>query len=483
MTSIEYYLLGASVLLLLSIFTSKLTDRFAVPAYLLFLLIGMLAGSEGLGGIYFDNHEAATSIGVLALAFILFSGGLDTRWDDVRPVLGKGLALSTLGVFITAFLVGAFVTLVFDFSLIEGLLLGSVVSSTDAAAVFGVLRSKKVSLKGRLKPLLEFESGSNDPMAVLLTIGFTSLLVKPETSPVSLIPFLVRQLLIGAAMGYGIGKAIPRIINRLRLTYEGLYPVLTIAMVLFIYGGTSLLGGNGFLAVYAAGLVIGNSNIIQKKSMIRFHDGIAWLMQIAMFLTLGLLVFPSRLVPIAGEGMLVSMFLVLAARPAAVFLILLFTKMNVREKLMVSWVGLRGSVPITLATFPLAAGIPRADMIFNIVFFIVLTSALLQGMSIPRIARWLGVAAPLSLKPRPPLEFDRTRGIQSEMVEIEIPERSPAIGRQVVELGLPRNALIVLVRRNEDFLVPGGGTIIESGDALLVLACKEDISLVRSILG
>ncbi len=282
MPPIEYILLGVAVLLLLSVIASQATGRLGVPALLLFLVIGMLAGSDGPGGIYFDDPWLAQSLGVAALAFILFSGGLDTRWEDVRPVLWKGVALSTLGVFITAILVGWFATTALDFSWLEGLLLGAVVSSTDAAAVFSVLRSRNVSLKGQLKPLLELESGSNDPMAVYLTIGFIQLLSQPAASMMDLIPLFLQQMTLGAAFGYGIGKAMVWIVNRVRLEYEGLYPVLTVSLVLLDYGATSALGGNGFLAVYLAGLVMGPSDFIHKRSLMRFHDGLAWLMQIAM---------------------------------------------------------------------------------------------------------------------------------------------------------------------------------------------------------
>lgn len=482
MISIEYILLGASILLLLSIIASKASSRLGVPALLVFLLIGVLAGSEGPGGIYFDDPWRAQSLGVVALAFIIFAGGLETSWADIRPVIYKALALSTLGVFITALLVGCFATAVLGFSLLEGLLLGAVVSSTDAAAVFSILRSKRVSLKGQLKPLLELESGSNDPMAVFLTIGLLTLLVNPMASVANLILMFVQQMALGAVLGYVMGKGMILLINRLRLEYEGLYPVLTISLVLLTYGATASIGGNGFLAVYLVGLVIGNSRFIHKKSLTRFHDGLAWLMQVTMFLTLGLLVFPSRLVPIVGVGLLVSVFLMVVARPVSVLVTLVFAKMRFKDKTMVSWVGLRGAVPIVLATFPLLAGIPKADMIFNMVFFIVLTSVLLQGISIPIVARWLAVDAPIPMKPKYPIEFEPTHGFQSEMVELEIPKDSAVAGKQIVEIGLPNGTLVTLIRRNEEFIVPGGVTTLEAGDTMLVLTSKEELPKVRSIL-
>jgi cell volume regulation protein A len=485
MIAIEYILLGAAVLLLLSILASKASGRIGVPSLLFFLGVGMLAGSEGPGGIPFDNAYLAQSLGVVALVFILFAGGLVTTWESVRNVIGKAIALSTLGVLITALLVGLFATLVLGFSLLEGILLGAIVSSTDAAAVFAVLRERSVGLKGEIKPLLELESGTNDPMAVFLTVGLTGLLANPNSSMLGLLPMFLQQMTLGALLGYGFGKATVFVINRMRLESEGLYPVLSLALVLLTYGATSSVGGNGFLAVYIAGLVLGNHDFIHQQSLIRFHDGLAWLMQIAMFLTLGLLVFPSRLVPVVGVGLLVALVLMFVARPVGVYLTLFFTGMRWREKTMISWVGLRGAVPIILATFPLLAGIPQANTIFNLVFFIVLTSVLLQGTTLPVVARWLGVDAPLEVKRQYPLELVELEGfkIKSELIEVPIPPDSPAVGRQIVELGLPRGALVVLIGRSNDFFVPRGGTVLEAGDVLLLLADQKSLADVRSIVG
>jgi len=482
MIRVEYILVAAALLLLLSIIASKTSGRVGVPALLFFLIIGMLAGSEGLAGIHFDDPWLAQSLGVLALAFILFSGGLDTGWRTVKPVLWKGVALSTLGVLGTACLVGWFSATVLNLSLFEGLLLGAIVSSTDAAAVFAVLRSKRVSLKDPIKPLLELESGSNDPMAIFLTIGFIHLLTHANASLLDFVPMFFSQMVVGAALGYGIGRGAVFVTNHLRLEYEGLYSVFTLTVVLVTYGVTASLGGNGFLAVYLAGLVMGNSDFIHKRSIMRFHDGLAWLMQIAMFLTLGLLVFPSRLIPIAGISLLVSLFLMFVARPVSVLAILLLAKMRFREKTMVSWVGLRGAVPIVLATFPLLAKLPNAGMIFDIVFFIVLTSVLLQGTSIPMMARWLRVDTPLPPKPQLPVEIGPSCNLKNELVEITIPPRSAVVGKQIVELGLPAGTLIVLISRNGECFAPGGGTVLAENDAVLLLAKREDIASIRSIL-
>lgn len=482
MIEIETIFLTIAILLLLSIIASKASARLGIPALLLFLLIGMLAGSEGVGDIYFNDPRMAQSLGVVALSFILFSGGVDTRWSRVRPVLRQALALSTVGVFITALLVGGFAALFLDFSLYEGLLLGAIVSSTDAAATFAILRSRSVGLRGNIEPLLELESGSNDPMAVFLTIGIISLLINPVAPVVSLIPMFLLQMTLGVIFGYAMGKIATFVINHIRLEYDGLYSVLTLSLVLLTYGITEFVGGNGFLAVYITGLVLGNSDFIHRRSLMRYHDGLAWLMQITMFLVLGLLVFPSQLVPVIGVGLLVSVVLMFIARPVSVQLLLIFSKMDFREKTMISWVGLRGAVPIILATFPLLTGVPKADEIFDLVFFVVLTSVLLQGTTLPRVARWLGVDEPAPAKPRLPLELETSESLKSELVEIEVPVNSAVIGKQLVHLHFPPDTLIVLIGRGNDFVVPRGGTIFQPGDRLLALADKKVIPEVRMII-
>ena len=467
----------------MAVLASKASNRVGVPSLLLFLLIGMLAGSEGPGGIPFDDAHLAQALGIVALAFILFAGGLDTNWESVSDVRWEALSLSTAGVLVTAVLVGWFATIALGLSWLQGLLLGSIVSSTDAAAVFAILRSRRASLRSPTRPLLELESGSNDPMAVFLTLAFIRLLIQPQDSVLDLVPMFLLQMVFGFVLGYLLGKAAILLLNRLQLETEGLYPVMTLAWVLLTYGLTSFLGGNGFLAVYLAGIVMGNSDFIHKRSLIRFHDGLAWLMQITMFLTLGLLVFPSRLLPVVGTGLLISFFLMFVARPAGVFLSLVFAKLGLRQKLMISWVGLRGAVPIILATFPLVAALPNADLYFNVVFFIVLTSVLVQGTSLPLVAQWLGVKVPLTATRAYPLEFVPGTKSRSDLVEITIPETSPVIGKQIVDLQLPKSALIVLLSRNEDFLVPRGSTILQAGDTLMVLAEKKDFNDVHRLVG
>jgi len=400
-TSIGVIFIVFSTLVILSIYTIKLSNRFGIPSLVLFLAIGMLAGSDGLGGITFDNPSLVRSLGITALALILFSGGLDTEWSAIRPIMWQGVSLSTIGVLITALLIGMFVAWVQGFSFLEGLLLGAIVSSTDAAAVFMVLRARRTKIPRRLIQLLEFESGSNDPMAVVLTIALIRLLMEPSTSFGELVVFFVMQMGVGTVIGIAMGEIMRRLFNALDLELEGIYPVLSLALALLTYGLTDYLDGSGFLAVYLAGLVMARKPFTHQQSVLRFHDGLAWLMQVTMFLALGLQVFPARLVPIAGVGILISLFLIFIARPASVHAALAFSPMSFREQTLVAWAGLRGAVPIILATFPLVAGLEKADMIFHLVFFIALTSVVMQGTAIPWLTRLLKIGSP-QLNPASP---------------------------------------------------------------------------------
>ncbi len=473
---------AAAVLVLVGVMASKLSARSGIPALLLFLAVGMLAGSDGPGGIAFDNFEVAQSVGIVALAFILFDGGLSTDWARTRPVLRDGVILATAGVAITAVVVGWAASVLLDLPIEVGLLLGAIVSSTDAAAVFSVLRSRNASLKGELGPLLELESGSNDPMAVFLTVGLLRLIEDPGTPVVSLVPLFVLQMTVGAAVGLVVAWAAVTFINRVRLEYDGLYPVVTLAVVLLTYGVTALLGGSGFLAVYVAGLRLGNADFVHKRRLVGFHDAIAWLAQISMFLVLGLLVFPSRLPEVALLGLLVAAVLVLVARPLAVFLTFARSRLTRNEKLLVSWVGLRGAVPIILATFPLVEGVPQADIIFDVVFFAVVVSVLVQGTTIPAVAKRLGVASPLAPERAYPIEPVSTSAGDAGMHEVSVTGDSPAADRQIVDLGLPRGALLVLVTRDDRTFVPQGATVLRPGDRALVLADPESLERTREII-
>ncbi len=468
--SVEHTMLGVAVLMLLGVLASRAADRVGVPALLLFLILGMLSGSEGPGGIQFDDSPVAAAVGTVALTLILFSGGLSTDWRSVRPVLPHAAGLATAGVVLTALVVGFAAHLLLSFTLLEGLLLGAIISSTDAAAVFAVLRSNDIHLKQRLKPLLELESGSNDPMAVFLTVGILQLMTRPSASVGDLAVGFLLQMPLGAAIGYAAGRVGVFLVNRIKLGYEGLYAVLTLSLALLTYGLAYVVGGNGFLAVYLAGIVIANRPLIHRRTLMLFHDGVAWLMQIAMFLTLGLLAFPSHLLPVIGEGFLIALVLMLVARPVAVFLCLLPSQLTTREKAFVSWVGLRGSVPIVLATYPLVAGVPRASEMFNIVFFVVLASVLVQGATVSLAARLFGVDAPPPIRHNYPLEFNPVAGLKSELKELVIPVGSPWEGQAVVDLALPSGLLIVLIARGDEFVQPRGATQLEADDTLLILA-------------
>ncbi len=473
-------LLIGSILLLISVIAGKTTHKLGVPTLIFFLIVGVLAGSEGIGGIEFNNAAIAQLIGITALNFILFSGGLDTHWQSIRPILGRGIALSTLGVFITATAVGIFVHYVFGFTLMEGMLLGAIVSATDAAAVFSILRNKGIGLKGYLRPVLELESGSNDPMAYFLTISLTAIVATGNSDFAELIPSFLKEFILGGAIGFAMGKGSVWLINNIKLETEGLYPVLSLGLALFTYSITHFVGGNGFLAIYLCAIIMGNSKMVHKRSLIKFYDGQAWLMQIIMFLTLGLLVFPSHIFPLIGMGLLISAFLIFIARPFAVFVSLSFFESNIRSKLFISWVGLRGSVPIVFATYPLLAGIPKAEIIFNLVFFISITSVLLQGTTLAYVAKLLHVSLPARAKKRMGLDFETTDKIKSELQKIIVTESSKAVGKRIVELNIPVTVNILAIKRGSLYIVPNGSTKLTTNDILYILA--EDKTSIE-ILG
>ena len=475
----ENILLIGSVLLLLSILGGKTTSRWGVPTLIFFLLVGILAGSEGLGGIAFDDPHTAQFVGIMALNFILFSGGLSTDFPSIRPVLWKGMALSTIGVLLTGLSVGVFVHYLLGFSLPAGLLLGAIVSSTDAAAVFSILRGKGIGLKGNLRPLLELESGSNDPMAYFLTISLTAVVNEGHLPVAELVLLFCKGFIIGGIMGYATGKGSLWLLNRIHLSNEGIYPVLLLALALFSYSATEFIGGNGFLAIYICAVNLGTSNFIHKRSLIRFYDGIAWLMQIILFLTLGLLVFPSKVLAVAGPGLLISAFLIFIARPIGVFGSLLFFKTNRRSKLFLSWVGLRGAVPIVFATYPMMEKLPQSDMIFNLVFFIAVSSVLVQGTALPAVARGLHLTVPGRAKKRSGSDLDWIDSTMSVKQEVLLPAQSVAAGRRIVEINFPKTAKILLIIRGGDYITPVGSTVLLIEDKLLILA-EDDRSFLAA---
>ena len=473
MQSIELYLLITAFLMLLSVIASKLSTNFGVPSLFIFLGLGMLAGSDGILGIHFDDVELAQNIGTLALIFILFGGGLDTAWKSIKPVLKDGLILATFGVFFTAFFVAICVYYILDFTFLESLLVGAIISSTDAAAVFAILRAKGIALKKRLTPLLELESGSNDPMAIFLTVAVLQILMLPESSSVGewIFKFFL-QFFIGGVLGFGFGYLLPLILNRIHLSFYGLYPVFTIGWILFLFAASSMLGGNGFLAVYLAGIVANTREFVHKKNLIGFHDGLSWIMQIAVFLALGLLVFPSELPDVALSGLIIAFWLMFVARPAGVFLSTIFSNFTIKEKTFISWVGLRGAVPIILATYPYLQGFEKSNLIFNIVFFIVLFSILIQGTTLPLMAKWLQVESKSK-------DFKSEEVIASPLFyhtlkQFYIEENSKIIGLSIVELNLPADFLILLIKREKEYIKPTGSSILKENDMLLIQCNSEN---------
>jgi len=482
--SIEQILLIGALLLLVSILASKTSGRLGVPSLLLFMGVGMLAGNDGLAIINLQDAGIAQFLGIVALVFILFSGGMDTRIESVRPVLWRGISLSTLGVLLTAGIVGVSVPFFTDLGWKEGLLLGAIISSTDAAAVFTILRSKGMGLKGNLRETLELESGSNDPMAYFLTTAMITLIVNGDASVWQLVPMFFLQMGIGGVMGWGMGHLITRILNRIKLDFDGLYPVLLLALVMLTFAATDFVGGNGFLAVYLAGIVLGNDDFIHKKSLIRFYDGQAWLMQIVMFLALGLLVNPREIIPVMGAGLAISLVLMFVARPLAVIISLLPFRMKFGKRMMISWVGLRGAVPIVFATYPLMAGMEHAGLIFNIVFFIVLTSVLLQGTTLPLVARWLDLERPAGSRSLSPYDLEISPELRGELRRLYVPPHSLAVGKTMIALHFPLGVLTTRIERNGVHIFPSGTTRIAPEDRLTVITSKpRDLDILAKRWG
>ncbi len=469
MFAVDQIIFVTAILLLIGIASSKFSSRIGLPVLVLFLVVGMLAGSEGIGGIDFENIPLAHGIGTVALAIILYDGVMRTWVHAFRIVLCAAALLATLGVLLTAMITGLAASWIAGLTLLHGLLLGSIVGSTDAAAVFSVLRAKGLNLKERLAALLEVESASNDPMAIFLTVGLLQILLGEMELGFGLFRLFLLQMSIGALVGVVMGKATVWVVNRVDLDAAGLYPVLTAAAGLLAFGLAAVIGGSGFLAVYLAGIVIGNSRIVFQRGILHFHDGAAWLSQIAMFVLLGLLAFPSRLAGVATEGLLIAGVLIFIARPVAVGLMLPWFGFNVREVALVSWVGLKGAVPIVLATFPLLLGLEGSDALFDIIFFVVLVSAVLQGWSLPPVARILGLQT--EPKPEPPISLEITslRDVEGDIVAYDVTPQSRASGRSIRELALPDGAVVAMVVRDQQIIPPRGSTRIEPGDHVFLV--------------
>lgn len=450
-----------------------------MPALLVFLGVGMLAGSDGLG-IQFSDPLKAQFIGVVALSIILFSGGMDTKFSEVKPVLKESISLATVGVLLTTLVAGTFIYFITGFvnayqnlTFTASLLLATIMSSTDSASVFSILRGKKLRLKQNLGSVLELESGSNDAMAYMLTIILISFIQTAGMSFSDALIALVTELAVGCGIGYLLGKVSVWIINRIHLDNHSLYPIMVLATIFFTFSLTTMYHGNGYLAVYIAGLIVGNSKIVHKKSIANFFDGFAWLWQIVMFLALGLLVNPHDLLPVAGVGLTIGLFLIFIARPISVFACLLpFRSITAKGKLYLSWVGLRGAVPIIFATYPMIAGVPHASFIFNVVFFITILSLTLQGMTVAPVAHWLGLVDEPLKESAFPIELPEE--IKSSICEVELTPTVLEHGNTLMEMDLPDETVVVMINRDGKFLIPRGSTELMVGDKLLIVSDNDE---------
>ncbi|MFH7587406.1 potassium/proton antiporter [Oceanimonas smirnovii] len=473
MFSIDRLILLAAILILFGILSSKLSARLGLPVLVLFLLTGMLAGESGIGGIAFDSPQAAHALGTLALAMILFDGGLQTPVSSIKMVWRPASLLATLGVLVTALVTGVAAAYILDLPLLEGLLLGAIVGSTDAAAVFSLLRNAGIHINKRLKSTLEIESASNDPMAIFLTVGLLEVLVNDMPFGLGLLQLFVMQMGLGAVVGLLVGWVSVRVINRIQLVASGLYPVMVASCGLLAFGIAANLGGSGFLAVFLAGVVLGNSRFVFQRGTFLFHDGLAWLSQITMFVVLGLLVYPESLLEVWWQGLLIAAVLILVARPLAVVPMLRLFRFSRNEIALVSWVGLRGSVPIILAIFPLMFGLPNAELIFNVVFFVVLISATLQGSTLPLVARRLGLTEPPPAAPAATLEITAVGDIDADIVEYTLGEHPRADGRLLSQMALPDDTVVAMITRGTTVIPPRGSTRLQQGDHLFVVLKPE----------
>lgn len=457
--------------------------RFGVPVILFFIIAGMLAGSEGIGGIEFENYELAQAVGTLALVIIMFDGGFHTDRKLFRLGLWPGITLATLGTFGTAVLVAGFAVWFLGFTWIQGLLLGSIVSSTDAAAVFATLRKQNLALKKRVQSVLEIESGSNDPPAVYLTLATTALLLTGEPLGGGLLFGFLGQMAGGLAMGYIGGRGSGWLLRRVRFDIPTLYPVLSLLLALLGFAFTNWIGASGFLAVYVCGIVLGNERIPFRSLNSRFHDGMSWLMQMLMFFTLGLLVFPSRLMAVALPALAVAFFLTLIARPLLVTLLLAGSGLAAKERLLVAWAGLRGAVPIILAIYPLMKGVENSHTIFNIIFFVVIVSVLAQGATIGRLARGFGLHLPSQVPPPLEMELGSWDVYDGEVLLFRIDEGSPLDGQLLRDLPLPAEALAMLIVRGSELVPPRGSTALAPGDYVYLFVKAKDRAAVERIFG
>jgi cell volume regulation protein A len=474
-------ILVAGALLTAGLLASLLASRVRVPGLVLFLGVGMAVGSDGAGWIAFDDYDTARTVGIVALALILFEGGLAAGFPEIRPVLGPALTLAIVGTIITAVIAGLAAAWLFDFSSTEGLLVGAIVAGTDGAAIFALLRGS--TLRRRLARTLEGESGLNDPIAVLLVLGFIERLTHPGYGLADFAWLFARQLAIGTAVGLGVGYVAAFALREARLATAGLYPVATIAAVAVAFGAADAVHGSGFLAVYLVGLMLGSSQIPARQTIAAFHEGMAWVAQLTMFLVLGLLVFPSDLTAVALEGTVLALVLVFVARPVAALLCTAPFRFSAAEQVVLGWAGLRGAVPVVLATFPVIEGVPRSHEFFNIVFFAVVLSTILQGTSFEPLARRLGVTTDEPALPRPLAESGTIRRLGAEVLEFPVAAQDAIVGLAVRELGLPREAVVNVIVREGQAIPPRGSTRVRAGDRLHVLYREEASRRIVELTG
>lgn len=476
MITAENILLVGSILIFTSILISKTGYRFGIPTLLLFLVVGMLFGSDGLG-IQFNSATDAQFVGMIALSIILFSGGMDTKIKDIQPVMKQGILLSTVGVLLTTALTGGFIYYISGWNstniqlpLLTSMLLAATMSSTDSASVFSLLRSQRMNLKQNLRPMLELESGSNDPMAYMLTIVLIQVISSGSQLSLALVAKdLFVQFLVGGVIGYAFGKFASWLVNKIELPNSSLYPILLLSLVFITFTTTDLLKGNGYLAIYIAGVVVGNSRLAFRKEIGTFMNGMTWLFQIIMFLTLGLLVNPHEMVDIIGVALLIALFMIIVARPISVFACLLpFRNITNKARLFISWVGLRGAVPIIFATYPVIAKIEGSHQLFNIVFFITLLSLVIQGMSISKMAKWLHLDLPEE-KEGNDFGVELPDEIDSSLHDITLTAEMLLNGNRLSEMRIPKGSLVMLVKRGHEFLIPNGQLELHEGDKLLFI--------------
>jgi cell volume regulation protein A len=464
-------ILIAGVLLSAGIAGALLADRVRVPGLLLFLALGMVAGSEGIGGIGFDDAELARTLGTIALVLILFEGGLTAGWKEIRPVLGTAASLATVGTVVTALIAGFAAKFLFDLTTLEGMLVGAAIAATDSAAIFAVLR--RSTLEKRLARSLEGESGMNDPVALLLVIGFIEWIQEPGYGIVDMAGGMALKLALGAAIGLALGRLAVAALDRVQLPSDGIYPVATIAIAGLAYGLAELVHGSGFLAVYLTALALGSARIPAQRTVVAFHQGLGWVAQISLFILLGLLVFPSSLDQVAFEALALSAVLILLARPIAALVATAFSPLNAKERLMLGWAGLRGATPIWLATFPVVAGVGAGSELFSIVFFVVVSSTLVQGATFEPLAQRLGLTTDEPALPRRLLESGRIRRMGGDVISYRLPEGAAAAGHPVRDLELPREALVNVIVRDGNALPPRGSTELREGDELHILVRSE----------